>query len=775
MKTPQLSGLVPCPSLFRRGASRDPLLLVAIVVTLSAVTACGGRQGPESGVVDTAVLTPGEAVDALPVVALDQFNLMQATGDTEALRGADWFTLHPRGWPADEGEVPSVGFGRVRQHEGGVELVEWALRDPSGLDGLAIAPANERPNLEESKAVAVISAVEGDSIVIDAGQSSGVTSGDMYFVLNRDVERWGEGRMGSHIGALARITDVQESSATARIVHSDTEIRPGDCVWFAQLTGDVSVPEVYLVFAPATPGGRAADGALPALATALPEYLAEYELGNIIVETWPEYIDPTDGQDADEQREALGEERFGALVFGHYEDDVLIYNATAFGVGRAPGTTIGVLPGGLPLPAPHGLSALSEQLVPSYVATALAMRGEHALAIYFLETALRSGDFEPGVRYHLREHLAARYESLGRTSEAFRLMNADIEDGRDSRDLHVLLNALSIRTSLDRSAGARAQWLLDAREFIDIAENVLPRDSLTSMRLYVCRALRANEEYDMAQVCAHDVLQQARAAQDRDIEYAALAELAVTSMRRGQPDGALLVLRDITQRTEDLRPEQRVFALLLMAEIRAYNEEDDMATRDMVAAIGLAEELDSPVVVANAYMQAAAVLQQTGRSADAIQLLQAVSQVYLATTQFSDAADALLAAGYLSIRHGAGMAGADGLHYIADGRANLLAGAELLYFLGDTRRVAQSLASAGVLEFQLRRRDSSVALFEEATRLARLSADYRILAEISERRSELALAGGDAADALRFRAEAEKWAAAGSLEIEFAPIDVPSD
>ncbi|MFT6628150.1 MAG: hypothetical protein ACJA1R_001411, partial [Flavobacteriales bacterium] len=537
--------------------------LAWLAVSLVVLAACGGMQEPASRAATVIVEEPAAEVTA--EVLREQDGSLRLDGALEG--NGRWGALFPRNWPQEMGPAPIVGVAHVAPGENAVVNV-IAIRELASIGSLDVARRVEPPVLSKSKQLVLVEDVSGGEIRLAVNGNSGVSRGDLYFIVSRDpgVDDW---RLGESIGALARVTEVLEKYAVARLEHVESAPQVGQLAVFAQANLDIPSSTSTIVFAPLETHATEA-ASLPPLGEALPQYMAAFQLTNIGIESTSDRFDPSI-HDAPSIASAGMEDHdgYGVLVFGDYEPGQLILNTAVWGEPPHPGSTVGILPGGLPIPAPDGLTAMSAQLAPSFIATVLAQRGDHALAVYFLEVVLRTQELEPEVRYHLREHLALRYDSLARFNEGLVLMNEDVRNAERDNQLFPLLNALSIRTSLGASNGLVEQEVLDSRRFLEEATGTLPSESLGGERLQHARALNAVGREDEARDMVENVQRDARRWADDDLLRSATIELAF-QLTGDDPASALLMMDSMREGQE--AEEERISGLylnLFSAEIAA--------------------------------------------------------------------------------------------------------------------------------------------------------------------------------------------------------------
>lgn len=744
------------------------LSLLVLFALLAAVplAACGARGAGSAG----RGPVPTEEASARIVQNAD------GTLAFEALQGPfaryPYYRVIPTGWPASQGEAPTLAFGEIGHRGDRVWPIEWASRQLNPNIERKVVGTGEPSELAESKEAARIEQVSDSQIRIDRGLRQGVAKGDTYFVLNRepagdDVRP----RFGQRIGALIQVREVGEEYALATLIHADVAPRAGDVGVFAQVQSEEAIPAATLAFAPVAHGHtRQDDEEMPAIASALPDYLSDYLISNIAITTLDAPIDPRPWNAPRLALDSAPENAFGTLIFGDIDEErnEFIYNATYFGDAPHPANTVGILPGGLRIPLDDGLEALSRQLVPGFVATALAQRHEHAAAIYLLESALRTGEFNEQVRYHLHEHLALRYESIGRPDLAFDIISADIERSRQSGNVLAELNALSIRAFLDSQASLNEQWVDDTEQFLARARGVLPPESLDYERLSLARALRAAQRHDEARDITLEVLDTAQSTNDSDLLFSTFFQLALTELDLGQPQAALLVLADLEDLEDELSVPEKADLYSVAGLLYAEAGEPREAANRIVQSLRIAADSDDASLQARIAARAASALVSIGRSREAIQYLQSAVVGYTESYQFNEAAELLAQLAYQELQAANDANPRDGsaAHLVALAREHLANASESLVVLGRTLEAATQFFALGILEFRIGNVDASRIFLDRARLYSWQSADYEALAAIAHQRASLAAETGNVTDEQQFLDEAALWMEAGGLSDE---------
>lgn len=751
---------------YRASLSKSSVLVTFACAFALILSACGSSQ--HRGAPD------GDASATLTITDNGTREFRDVQGPLDQFR---YYRVVPSSWPSEDGAAPILAFGEVVVEDGQPRPIQWATRQLNPATELVAIGSTDIPAMTGSKQLGSVLTITDSQVRIDKGVRDGVSPGDVYFVLNRTHEDRGDlPRFGQRIGALIAIREIGESYAIGDVVHADVPLEVGDPIVFAQVQSDDSIPSATLVFSPIE-GAEAHPGSeLPAIASALPDYLSEYLISNVAIETLPESIDPRPWTAPETAIELAPSDAFGTLIFGAIDPDTdeFIYNATLFGNAPHPANSVGILPGGLRIPLDDGIESLSRQLVPSFVATALAQRNEHANAIYLLESALRSQSFNQQVRYHLREHLALRYHSIGLTDDAIQLITHDILEARESGNRLAELNALSIRSFLYSQLPSTERWVADSRAFLALADGIIPEAALYYERLSVARALRASGDFEEASEITLDVLAHAQTTNNTDLQYSALFQLALTQLDLGQPDAALLVLADL----EDMIPvlsEQEQAELMSVAGVlyaEAGNPRD--AAERIIHSLRIVTELNDPALRARVSIRAASALISAGRSLESIQYLQSAVVGFTESYQFGDAAETLAQLAYreLTVANESAGQGSSGPQLVALAREHLANASESLVVLGRDLDAASQFFALGVLEFRIGNLDGARIFLDRAREFSLRSGDYEALAAIAQQRAELAEESGDTIAQEQFVAESLKWMRAAG--IDSTPAETPS-
>ena len=728
----------------------------AVVLLLGA---CSGPQ-------ETTAVVPDEpasiALETFAVEVSEDGRLVPSDGTFSG----SYFALIPDDWPSEAGEPPRLAIGAVVAE--GTEFQLWAYVQSTGFSELRAVPTDTPMGISGSKTVARVNALDGDFVTIDRGEFDGVTPGDLYFVLNDD-EGSDEARLGNQIGALLRVTETADESAIARVEHSRFDVNANDVCLFAQASFDLPASSATVVVAPFVSGGDP-DG-FPEIAEAVPEYMARFGLTNIGIDALDEYVDPRP-HDAAETASDFAEGDYGAVVFGHVDADTFIFNATAFGNAPHPAITVGILPGGLPLPIEDSLAALSRQLAPSFISTVLALRGDHAMATYFLESILATEELEPGVRFHLREHLALRYESLNRPTEAFRIMSYDVERARAEGWTYPLLNALSIRTHLDNVGGLVTQWVSDAEEFLEVSNGVLPAESLGHVRLDYAEALAFDGNSDLAQEIVEQVRAEAVESGDEGLFLSATIDMAVNAIRE-DPTAAMLILAEI--QPEELEDENRAFIRLLEAELSAAQGDPRRAMDRLAEALESIADSDSQSLQASLYRRAGAIFSEAGLAEEAVAAIQTAATLYLEMAQLEEAAGSLLDLAFLELQLAAQLPPGQSAGAIVNARQSMMLGGEIAFRLARPVDAASAFMYSAMLERQIGRADGAYQLFDRAASVAMTTGHYATLYELYSAYAEFAEEVGKTEDAAEHLGRALLFGRAAGIELEGGTVSTPAD
>lgn len=743
---------------------RFPTALLLILALILA-SAAGCNKAKTHDAIQAAVQTD---LTYPHIYATDDGRVIVAN-PTRALRRSSWYAMVPHAWP--EGETrPVIGIGRLVDGPEGLHAVQIANVQADSLASLELIPVDGPQAIPNSKVIQRISAVEGNTLTIEMSRSSAVVHEDLYFILTRD--RFSdEPRMGELLGAIARVSDIQENAVKLTVIHASDEIEVGDLAVFAEPSTAFAAPPLTIYAAKFGADAESLPaGELPAIMSAMPEFLARYGLSGISVEGIDAYVDPRPWDAALNAEAVTPDSDWGVIVFGDIENGRFLYNATGFGNAPEPDSSVGILAGGLPLAFESDLSELSEQLVPSFVANGLGMRGDHALAIYILENELRTREFDPLVRYHLREHLALRYNSLNAAAEALRIMNHDIAEATKKRETYPLLNALSIRAHLDASAGLIAQWAADSSRFIEVGEGVLPPDSLDAERTQLALAMLANGKIDEAERLASEVAERAKAKGDDRLAFSALLSLARVQLVREQPETALLILGELSEAAAAYPIERQVGLRMILAELYASLEMYQEAVDSLFLAFNQFQNV-SYYTRASMLRRSAPIFDRIERKNEAARSIQDAAELYSYQQIIPEAAMtfAELAARKIGIAMESEPSLA--LRLLIEAREASDLSAILFLNLGQTLNAAAQLANRAWMDGQLRQFDVSDLNFDRAFMYAKASGAIEQMVNIRDAQARMRHHAGDAEAAHTLRQEAIRWAEFAGLEYDFLPFE----
>ena len=740
--------------------------LAALIVLLTAAIltpACSKNQGA-----DALATADAGAGDYAHFVATDDGRVIVANANRQLKRAA-WYTLVPHRWPSDEPR-PILGTGRLVRQGGDLLAVQLVNVQVEDLGALELIPADGPAVPEKSKSIGVVTAVDGDTITVPIPSEAYVTIGDLYFILTRETLSR-EARMGDMLGAIARVDAVRDDSITLHVIHAQDAIEPGDLAVFAQPAGSDERQEFQIYVAPMAQNAPAiAPGELPPLMQAMPAFLARYGLGAVGVESLDTWIDPRPWDAAIDASDQMPDHEWGVVVFGDTEPGRFIYNATGFGAAPEPDSSVGILAGGLPVRFEHDLGELSPQLVPSFVANGLGMRGEHALAVYILENELRNTDLDPLVRYHLREHLALRYNSLNAAAEALRIMNHDIAQATERGETYPLLNALSIRAHLSSQSGLAHQWLEDHLRFIEVGEPILPADSLDAERTELAVALVVNGEIDRAEAMTTEVISRAEASGDQRMLFSALFAMARIQLARENPAAALLVLDDLAQASEAYPIEQRVGLQMVLAELYSGLEIHEEAFDALVRAFEGFRDV-SDYSRATMLRRSAAIFDKIDRKVEAARSIQDAAELFVDLHILQDAAFLFADLAHRKLTLAFESEPALALQFVLEAKHASVLSSHIFLMLGQTLHAASQLSTVAWIDAQLRRADESDERFRQAWELARASAAIEPMVNIADAHAQMAHVRGDEEQATTLRDTAMRWAEFGDVDYDFEEFD----
>lgn len=729
-------------------------LRLDIVLLVTTAVACGGSQ------------TSVDATDAAfegASVAIDDAGRLVVDAPNARLRNATWYTVQPSAWPGD-GTAPVVGTGVLRRDDDGALIaMPWLHIDRGGIEWLRISPVDALTPPSESKMLLALSSTPGATeVTLPLGTEVGMGVGDVFFAL--DVDRNFE-RLGDTMVALLEVHRVTAETATARVIHGDAV--DADFALFAQPARRSPLLEAR-VLAALLEAENVGPAGLPVLASGVPELLGPYGISNVSFGGIHIAIDPADDDAIELATEGAPGGVFGAVVVGRVEGDGVVLNAGAWGPSIGRGGSVGILPGGLFVPG--AADVVAQAYAPALVASVLAQRGEDARALYLLERELRDNDAIPAaLRYHLREHLAMRYDAIGLTSEALALMTHDIDEARANNDERALINALSIRSFLDQQMDLPEAALTDARELLALSTGTLPEAALLGERLGYTRTLLGAGRRDEALVEYRSIRDDAERLGNEELALIATAELAQVQSATDDA-AAALAIEELLSAGDALSASWRVSLLLSAAERRAAMSDRDGALRRLSEAFELLATLDGALERAYSLRRAAQLAAELGLLDEGVGLLTEAMRTYAEVGDAAGIATTAMELGSAQLSMALSTGGPDGLTMVTAAQESLMTAWALLTQSAQLGAAADVLGYLANLRGQMGDYESSDALFSRAARHAMLAGDYAATADIFQAAARIARDSGDVEGAITLRAMAESWANARGIELWLPPI-----
>lgn len=677
-------------------------------------------------------------------------------GPTSTLVVGDLIELVPDGpWPGGGEERPGQAMAmvtRVFPEYAQVALVGQrdAVVDFDSLVGRRV----EEPGLELSKTVTLVTARDGRYATLAARAREGVQEGDFFFILGEPATE--PERFGSRIIALVRVVDLTPSGSQVEIVHEMSAFDVGALALFGHHTSpSTERPEALILFAQTQRDVVQDNLTLPVLASAVMDYQFEFRFSNIRIETLDVFVDPAEYNAPENAQDLAPSDGFGVIVFGEERPDEFLYNIATYGTSPSLATTVGILPGGLPLEAPDGLEGLSAELAPSFLATAMTQRGDHAESIYFLEYCLRHHVSNEGVRYHLREHLALRYESIGRPYEGLWMMTDDIRRAQADDNPYPVLNALSIREYLN---GARFEFeleLADLTDFLDVAQDVLPDESLIAERLEQTQILGRLARWDEAlELIEHVILQ---AQRQNSLRWEVSAALARARLLYNQGD----VLSAI-ERVTAVLSNARLLGLgyprychIMLAQYFAELGDVEQSLANLAAALSYAATDANEFPTGSTHELAATLYFNFNQTEQAADHMAQAAEIYVELDLHGDTARALLQLGMLEMNQAVSTGDPtvlDRAYAHMDEAANLFLG------IGDGSTASQGYAGMGLVSLLLRNGPQASADFARTIELAIAYNDPATVVVAYQRSAELQASLGHIAQAQTALQAATLWA-----------------
>lgn len=749
-------------SRLRFAGSARVLALLATLFVLATLSACGAKQSPSLLTYDAPALE-ADGFDYPHLRYTDDGRLV-VDGADSALRSATHYTLHPPFWDEETlGEEPVIGAGMLVHGRDMSFAVAFAGITLESAAPPRVRAASDLVPLTNHKGIVHIERTmpDGDGnieqVQLSRGSAHGVARGDWFFVLTRDAVDARQPRLGDRIGALLRVEHVTRDGATAEVIHAHDGLLAGQEAVFAHRTALMPPFPIGIHVAPLSDEAEHADE-LPAMMRAVPELSAEYRISNTAIHRLADYIDPRTWDASYNAEDAAPDEGWGIVVFGDTEGQTLIYNATGFGSVPAPSGWVGILPGGLPIPFEDSVEELSPALAISYLSNGLGMRGDHAHAIYLVESELRRAELHPQLRYHLREHLALRYEALGRGDESMRLMHYDLHTAADEDDVLSQLNALSIRGYLARQVRLSELAVADSRRFIELAEGVLPAYGVDSERVVLARGLIDIGELDEAERIASRAASEAAARGDHRQHFVAIIELTSVQLLRDQHAAALLVLDDLRQNSEHMRLDTQVAIRVLAAEIYAQMEDYRNAVETLFENFDHFDALPASGR-ASLLTRAAGIMMQVNEPIQATRAVLDAAEIYEALGVQEQAAMMRLYSAQFQMNLASSFDGQQALSLLIDARADFRRAEELFLGMGELAHAAEALTYNAILSARFEQTGAEEPLFDRAGALYLGMGDFAAMHTLAAMRAQIAESIGDAAGARHYAAEAERWGA----------------
>ena len=518
-------------------------------------------------------------------------------------------------------------------------------------------------------------------------------------------------------------------------MHQTVPFEADDIALFAHhISAGWERPEALILFTRTAPDQALDSFQLPSLATAVFDYQAEFQVSNIRVEVLDTFIDPAAYNATELAQDVAPEDGFGVIVFGHEREDDFLYNITTYGATPSLATTVGILPGGLPLATPHGLEELSPQLAPSFLATALAQRGEHAEVIFFLEQCLREGRITGDVAFHAREHLALRYESIGRPHESFLIMTRDIGRAREIDNPYAELNALSIREFLNRQASNYEAELEDLDAFLDGAEDLLPDGSLIAEQLERTRVLGRLERFEEAMEGVEDVIHQARHQERLRWEVSAVLSHANLLYQNGLVEEAVVTVTDGLPNARLIGDAFPRYSHALLAQFFAELDIENQAMSNLQTALSYASADGSRYSMASTFELAANLHYNFEHVVEAVTAMRQAAQLYGALEQHEDRARALIQTGMLEL---SAVEATTNPAYLESAYDHLAQAAEAYLAIGDGLSAAQAYGGLAMINSVLGNSSQALAHFGGSIELGQAYNDPATVAIAYQRSAEI--------------------------------------
>lgn len=752
-------------------------LLLGLLLTLSLalLPACGAKQGPS----DLSVALPDSAEDTDIDFEGSYLNVTQdgrilvQRADRE-LQKASFFRIVPTRWHEDLGPEPTLATG-VLIHEREHTLALIIAQTPNTqIHGARVRAAEALTPVTGHKAVAHISGINNPDpddadagpteVTINLGRETGMATGDWYFAFDNAKLDRKQPRFGDQITALLRVTDVSENQSTAEVIHSSSPVSEDQALIFAQHTAPTSASPINILVAPFSKATQNDETVLAPIVAALPSLGAAYRISNTSIDTLPDYIDPRPWDAAYTAEDAAPDTDWGVAVFGDIEDDTFIYNAVGYGNVPSPSGWVGILPGGMSLSFDEDVSELAHQLALSYLSNGLGMRGDHAHAVYMLESELRRDDIQLRMRYHLHEHLALRYAAMGRLDEAMRVMHYDLVDARAQDDVYAQLNALSIRAYLDRESGLDEQILIDGEAFLTLADGVLPDFALDGERLGYARGLLETGKLDEAEKLIGTVVNSAVSRGDYRVHLHAITLLTRIQVQRDQLEAALLVFDSLEDEIADYSKETRVSLRMLRAELLAQIEDYPESLDTLFKAFEELEDI-SLAGQAAALQRAAGIMMAISQPLQATRAILDASEIYERLALVPEAASMLALAAHLRLGLSEQLPPQQANEMLVDALQEFQRAATMYRALGNNSDAAEATFYVAVLNGRFDNTGAKDPLYAVAKKLYLELGDFEALAQVTLFQQHIAMSTGQAELAQALGKEARNWIEIGNIDL----------
>jgi len=763
----------------RQRTSQSSLTFASFVLFLAVcglLQACGAKQSQNDLFAALPEIKEDQEIDVRgPYLYVTEDGRIVVEQRDRAIEKAQFFRMIPKRWDESLGTEPTLGTGILLHQKDRTVALLIAQTPNASIHGARIQPTGGLTPVTGHKAVVQITGInradeaETDTtptqVTLPVGTATGLAEGDWYFVLNDSALDKQQPRVGHHISALLRVTDVSENRATADVIHAIEPVTDEQYAIFAQHTAPAPASPIHILVAPFTKDTNDPEATLAPVLKALPRLAQMYGISNTSIDTLDAPIDPRPWDAAYTAEDAAPDTGWGVAVFGDVEDKTLIYNAVGYGNVPSPSGWVGILPGGLALPFKEDVSELADQLALSYLSNGLGMRGNHAQAVYMLESELKRDDIQPRMRYHLHEHLALRYAALGRLDEAMRIMHYDLLDAKKENDVYAQLNAYSIRSYLDREAGLPEQNIRDERAFLALADGELPDYALDGERLGLARALLENDAIDEAEKLISQVANSAKERGDYRIHMHAITLLTRVQIIRGQLEAALLVFDALEDDIESYPKETRVSLRMLRAELLAQIGDFHDALDTLFETFDELEDI-SLAGQATALQRSAGIMMAISQPLQATRAILDAAKIYHQLHLVPETAAMLALGAHLRLGLAEQLPPQQANEMLVDALQEFQRAATLYRALGDHADAAEATFYVAVLNGRFHNTGAKDPLYDVTKKLYLELGDFESLAQVTLFQQHIATAMGDHAAAKTFAEEAQKWLEIGDIDLE---------